>query len=54
MHMETLLLLLARSKHQWMFNGKPCTLKEFADAIWPGEHEDKLVFLLTYSGPETK
>ena len=40
--------------NQWMFNGKPCTLNEFADAIWPGEHEDKLVFLLTYSGPDTK
>jgi hypothetical protein len=36
----------------WMFAGKSCTLQEFADLVWPGEHEDKLVFLLTYSGPE--
>ena len=39
---------------QWTFAGKPCTITEFADLIWPGEHEDKLVFLLTHSGPEIK
>lgn len=38
----------------WMFAGKSCTITEFADLIWPGEHEDKLVFLLTHSGPEIK
>jgi len=40
--------------HTWVFNGKPCTLQEFADAVWPGEHEDKMLFLLTHSGPEQK
>ena len=40
--------------HKWVFNGKPCTLHEFADAVWPGEHEDKMLFLLTHSGPDAK
>jgi len=39
---------------QWVFNGKPCTLQEFADAIWPGEHEDKMLFILTHAGPKQK
>jgi len=37
--------------HTWVFNGKSCSLQEFADCIWPGEHEDKMLFLLTHSGP---
>lgn len=37
----------------WVFAGKPCTLEEFADAIWGSEpHEDKMLFLLTHSGPD--
>ena len=39
---------------QWVFAGTPCTLQEFADSIWPGPHEDKMLFLLTHSGPEHK
>ncbi len=37
--------------HKWVFNGKACTLQEFADCIWPDQHEDKMLFLLTHSGP---
>jgi len=37
--------------HKWVFNGKACTLQEFADCIWPEDHEDKMLFLLTHSGP---
>ena len=38
--------------HQWVFNNKPCTLHEFADAIWgKEEHEDKMLFILSHSGP---
>lgn len=38
---------------KWVFNGKPCTLQEFADAIWgTEEHEDKMLFLLTHAGPD--
>jgi hypothetical protein len=40
--------------HEWVFNGKACTLHEFADKIWPGEHEDKMLFILTHSGPKVK
>lgn len=41
--------------HNWVFNGKPCTLQEFANAIWgEAEHEDKMLFLLTHSGPKQK
>ena len=39
---------------KWVFNGKSCTLQEFANMIWPGEHEDKMLFLLTHSGPTIK
>lgn len=40
---------------QWVFAGTPCTLEEFADRIWGAEpHEDKMLFLLTHSGPECK
>jgi len=39
--------------HNWVFNGRPCTLHEFADAIWGKEdHEDKMLFILTHSGPK--
>lgn len=39
--------------HRWVFAGQPCSLQEFADHIWgPGEHEDKMLFLLTHSGPQ--
>lgn len=42
-----------QSPHRWVFNNKPCTLHEFADSIWgPEEHEDKMLFLLTHSGPK--
>jgi len=42
-----------RYQAQWVFAGKPCTLQEFADAIWGTEdHEDKMLFLLTHSGPK--
>jgi hypothetical protein len=36
---------------QWVFAGKQCTLQEFADQIWPNDHEDKMLFILTHSGP---
>jgi hypothetical protein len=40
------------TSHQWVFNSRPCTLNEFADAIWgKAEHPDKMLFLLTHSGP---
>lgn len=42
------------SAHQWVFNNKPCSLHEFADNIWgKEEHPDKMLFLLTHSGPKT-
>jgi hypothetical protein len=40
--------------HQWVFNGVACTLQEFANMIWPNEHEDKMLFILTHSGPSKK
>lgn len=41
------------SPHKWVFNNRPCTLQEFADAIWgQEEHEDKMLFILTHSGPK--
>jgi len=43
-----------RMQPQWVFNGKRCTLQQFADSIWPNDHEDKMLFLLTHSGPEIK
>jgi hypothetical protein len=44
-----------RSHHQWVFNNKPCTLQEFADAVWgKAEHEDKMLFILSHSGPTTE
>lgn len=44
-----------RSPHQWVFNNKPCTLHEFADAIWgKEEHPDKMLFILANSGPTTE
>lgn len=40
---------------QWVFAGNPCTIQEFADCIWGAEeHPDKMLFLLTHSGPEKK
>jgi|Laugrespbdmm15dd_1035085.scaffolds.fasta_scaffold96953_1 hypothetical protein len=39
---------------QWVFAGTPCTIQEFADKIWPGEHEDKMLFILSHSGPKQK
>lgn len=43
------------SAHQWVFNNKPCTLNEFADAIWgKEEHPDKMLFILANSGPQTE
>ena len=41
------------SNHSWVFNNQPCTLQEFADCIWPGESEDKMLFILTHSGPKS-
>jgi len=39
----------------WVFNSKPCSLQEFADCVWgTEEHPDKMLFLLTHSGPEQK
>ena len=44
-----------RSPHQWVFDFKPCTLHEFADAIWgKEEHPDKMLFILANSGPKTE
>ena len=38
--------------HKWVYNGRPCSLHEFADSVWgKEEHEDKMLFLLTHSGP---
>jgi len=38
--------------HNWVYNGKPCTLHEFANCVWGKEdHPDKMLFLLTHSGP---
>jgi len=42
-----------RSHHKWVFDNKPCSLQEFADHIWgEAEHEDKMLFILTHSGPD--
>lgn len=44
-----------QSPHQWVFNNKPCTLHEFADAIWgKEEHPDKMLFILANSGPKAE
>jgi len=44
-----------RSPHQWVFDNKPCTLNEFADAIWGAEeHPDKMLFILAHAGPKTE
>jgi len=41
--------------HTWVFNGQPCSLHEFADAIWgTEEHPDKMLFILTHAGPKSK
>lgn len=38
--------------HKWVFNGQPCSLQQFADSVWGSEdHPDKMLFLLTHSGP---
>ena len=43
------------TQHQWVFNSRPCSLTEFADAVWgKEEHPDKMLFLLTHSGPAVK
>ncbi len=40
------------NNHKWVFNGKACSVEEFANCIWGQEaHEDKMLFLLTHSGP---
>ncbi|CAB4202419.1 hypothetical protein UFOVP1369_15 [uncultured Caudovirales phage] len=40
--------------HNWVFDGKPCSLHEFADSIWGEEdHPDKMIFILTHSGPKS-
>lgn len=40
--------------HNWVFNGKPCSLHEFADAVWgEEEHPDKMLFILTHAGPKS-
>ena len=41
--------------HNWVFNGQPCSLKEFANEIWGTEdHPDKMIFILTHSGPKSR
>jgi len=41
--------------YTWVFNGKPCSLQEFANCVWgTEEHEDKMLFILTHSGPKQK
>ena len=36
-------------RREWMINGKPMTMKEFADTLWPEDHPDKTLFYLKYS-----
>ena len=34
----------------WMFAGRPCTTREFADFIWPEDDPQKTAFLLRWEG----
>lgn len=34
----------------WMFAGRPCTTREFADFVWPGDDPQKTAFLLRWEG----
>ena len=36
----------------WMFAGRPCTVREFADRIWPEPTAEKTAFLLRWDGFE--
>ena len=33
----------------WMFAGRPCTVREFADFIWPEDDPQKTAFLLKWA-----
>ena len=33
----------------WMFAGRPCTVREFADFVWPEDHAQKTAFLLKWA-----
>ena len=34
----------------WVFNGKPCSVKAFADEVWPEDCKEKTFFLLKHAG----
>jgi hypothetical protein len=36
----------------WVFAGRPCTVDQFADMIWPEECAEKTHFRLKWSGRE--
>lgn len=35
---------------QWVFNGKACSLQEFAEQIWPDDEAARLMFILKHGG----
>lgn len=35
---------------KWVFAGRPCSVTEFADFIWPEECADKTHFILKWEG----
>lgn len=43
---------LLREPPTWMFAGRPCTVREFADRIWPEHTAEKTAFLLRWDGRE--
>lgn len=36
----------------WVFAGRPCTMTQFADQIWPEPCADKTHFVLKWTGRE--
>jgi len=36
----------------WMFAGRPCTCREFADMVWAEDTAEKTAFLLQWDGFE--
>jgi hypothetical protein len=35
---------------QWVFNNKPCTLRQFAKEVFPDDEQAQLIFVLKHEG----
>ena len=35
---------------KWVYNGRPCTLKEFTELMWPDDEQARLMFVLKHGG----